>query len=103
MIIKKKLNQFPFINLIFKIINRLIQIVGSISLLIIIFLIFYYFNSGMYERYKPLMLLKKVDDVIINKYFGFSFFEIDDYISQNINSLKFVFYKNDLENVGIKN
>ena len=102
MIIKKKLNQFPFINLILKIINRLIQIVGSISLLIIIFLIFYYFNSGMYERYKPLMLLKKVDDVIINKYFGFSFFEIDDYISQNINSLKFVFYKNDLENVTLK-
>ena len=56
----------------------------------------------MYERYKPLMLLKKVDDVIINKYFGFSFFEIDDYISQNINSLKFVFYKNDLENVTLK-
>ena len=48
------------------------------------------------------MLLKKVDDVIINKYFGFSFFEIDDYISQNINSLKFVFYKNDLENVTLK-
>ena len=56
----------------------------------------------MYERYKPLMLLKKIDDVIINKYFGFSFFEIDDYISQNINSLKFVFYKNDLENVTLK-
>ena len=72
------------------------------SLLIIIFLTFYYFNSGMYERYKPLMLLKKVDEIIINKYLGFSFFEIDDYISQNINSLKFIFYKNDLENVTLK-
>ena len=102
MIIKKKLNQFPFISLILKIINSLIQIVGSISLLIIIFLIFYYFNSGMYERYKPLMLLKKIDEIIINKYLGFSFFEIDSYISQNINSLKFVFYKNDLENVKLK-
>ena len=56
----------------------------------------------MYERYKPLMLLKKVDEIIINKYLGFSFFEIDDYISQNINSLKFIFYKNDLENVTLK-
>ena len=102
MIIKKKLNQFPFINLILKFINKLIQILGSISLLIIIFLTFYYFNSGMYERYKPLMLLKKVDEIIINKYLGFSFFEIDDYISQNINSLKFIFYKNDLENVTLK-
>ncbi|MDC0233626.1 hypothetical protein OAJ76_01360 [Candidatus Pelagibacter sp.] len=102
MIIKKKLNQFPFINLILKIISKLIQIIGSISLLIIIFLTFYYFNSGMYERYKPLILLKKVDEIIINKYLGFSFFEIDDYISQNINSLKFIFYKNDLENVTLK-
>ncbi len=102
MIIKKKLNQFPFINLILKFISKLIQILGSMSLLIIIFLTFYYFNSGMYERYKPLMLLKKVDEIIINKYLGFSFFEIDDYISQNINSLKFIFYKNDLENVTLK-
>jgi hypothetical protein len=101
-IIKKRLNQFPLISLILKIINRLIQIIGSISLLIIIFLTFYYFNSGMYERYKPLMLLKKIDKIIINKYLGFSFFEIDDYISQNINSLKFIFYKNDLENVTLK-
>ena len=34
-------------------------------------------------------ILKKIDKIIINKYLGFSFFEIDDYISQNINSLKF--------------
>ena len=80
MIIKKTLNKFPFINLILKFLNRLVQILGSISLLVIILLIFHYFNSGMYERFKPLMMLKKIDKVIIDRYFGFSFFEIDDYI-----------------------
>ncbi len=102
MIIKKKLNKYPFLNIIFTFINKLIQIIGSITLLIIIFLTFYYFNSGMYERYKPFMLLKKIDEVILNKYLGFSFFEIDDYISQNFNSLKFVLFKNDLENITLK-
>ena len=102
MIIKKKLNQFPFVKFIITILNRLIQVIGSISLLIIIFLTFHYFNSGMYERFKPLFLLKKIDKVIIDKYFGFSFFEIDDYISQNFKSLKFIFFENELENVTLK-
>ncbi len=56
----------------------------------------------MYERYKPLLLLKKIDEIIIDKYFGFSFFEIDDYISQNFKSLKFILFKNELENVTLK-
>ena len=102
MIIKKKFNQFPFVKLVLRILNRLIQFLGSVSLLTIILLIFYYFNSGMYERYKPLLLLKKIDEIIIDKYFGFSFFEIDDYISQNFKSLKFILFKNELENVTLK-
>ena len=102
MIVKKKINRFPFVNLIIKFLNRLIQIIGSISLLIIILLVFHYFNSGMYERYKPLTVLKKIDEVIIDKYFGFSFFEIDDYTSHNFKSLKFFLFKNDLENVTLK-
>jgi len=101
-IIKKKFNQFPFVKFVLKILNRLIQFLGSVSLLTIILLIFYYFNSGMYERYKPLLFLKKIDEVIINKYLGFSFFEIDDYISQNFKSLKFILFKNELENVTLK-
>ena len=63
---------------------------------------FYYFNSGMYQRYKPIEVFKKIDKIILYKYLGFSFFEIDDYISQNIKSLKFIIFKNDLENVTLK-
>ena len=102
MIVKKKINRFPFVNLIIRFLNKLIQVIGSISLLIIILLVFYYFNSGMYEKYKPLALLKEIDRVIIDKYFGFSFFEIDDYTSHNFKSLKFFLFKNDLENVTLK-
>jgi len=101
-ILKKKINRFHFVNLFLKFLNRLIQVLGSISLLIIILLVFHYFNSGMYERFKPLTLLKKIDKVIIDKYFGFSFFEIDDYTSHNFKSLKFLLSKNDLENITLK-
>ena len=102
MIIKKKINQFNFLNSIFKLLNRLIQLLGSISLLILIILTFYYFNSGMYERYKPLEVLKKIDKVIIDKYLGFSFFELDDYTSSSFKSLKFIFFQNELEKVTLK-
>ena len=102
MIIKKKLNQIPFLNILIKILNRLIQFLGTISLLVIIFLLFHYFNSGMYERFKPIALIKKIDKVIFDKYLGFSFFEIDDYTSQKIKSLKFILFENELDNIIIK-
>ena len=99
MIIKKKLNQFPVINIITKLLNRLVQILGSITLIVFFLLIFHYFNSGLYERYKPITVLKKIDELIIDKYLGFSFFEIDDYLSNNFRSLKYIILKNELEDV----
>ena len=102
MIIKKKINQFSFVNQILRFLNRLIQIIGSISLLIIVLSVFYYFKSGMYDSYKPLIFLKKIDKIIFDKYLGFSFFELDDYFSQNFRSLKYLIFKNELENVTLK-
>jgi hypothetical protein len=101
-IIKKKLNQFPFINLLKLIFLRLILITGTLTLLLITLLIFYYLNSGMYERYKPLSALKKIDQVVVSKYLGFSFLKIDDYLQKKFKSLKFIIFKNDLSNVTIK-
>jgi len=101
-ILKKKINRLPYLGFIKKCLNRLIQFLGSLSLLLIFILLFYYFNSGMYDRFKPLIILKKIDRVIIDKYFGFSFFEIDDYTSQSLKSLKFLIFNNNLETVTLK-
>ena len=94
-----KLNNFPLLNLILRVLNRLIQIIGSISLLIIILLVFHYFNSGMYVKYKPVTLIKKIDKIIFDRYFGFSIFEIDEYSHYKIKSLKFIFSNNELEKI----
>ena len=56
----------------------------------------------MYERFKPIPLIKKIDKVILNKYLGFSIFEIDDYIKIKLISSKYFFINNDFENVVIK-
>ena len=98
----KKLNQFKLVRILGKILKKLIFILGVISLIIILILSFYYFDSGMYDRYKPLLLLKKINDKIIYKYFGFDFYKIDKYFNQNIKSLKYLIADNDLENLSIK-
>ncbi len=95
----KKLDNFPFLKLILKVLNKLIQILGSIFLLIIILLVFHYYSSGMYVKYKPVTLFKKIDKIIFDRYFGFSFFEIDKYSYYKFKSLKYIFSKNELEEV----
>ena len=67
-----------------RILNRLIKVLGSISLLIIILLAFHYFNSGMYEKYKPLTVLKKIDQVIFPKLFPEEVEGAKAFVSQEI-------------------
>ena len=101
MILKKKKNKISFINSFLKIIKILIFSLGTLTLSSLVILIFFYFQSGMYERYKPYLALKKVDQVIFYKYLGFSFLEIDDYLINSIRSLKFILFSNELENTKI--
>jgi len=101
-IIQKKTKKFSIITFLKKSIFKIIFTIGSISLIILLFLIFYYFNSGTYHSFKPLSLIKKIDQVIFDKYLGFSFFKLDDYIKNEIKSLKFLIFNNNLENVVIK-
>ena len=75
---------------------------GVISLLFIILLVGYYYNSGMHERFKPIPLIKKIDKIILDKYLGFSIFEISNYAKIKFISLKYIFINNNFENVTIK-
>ena len=102
MIIKKKINQLKSFNIFKNIIYKLIFSIGILSILLIIFFTFYYVSSGMYQRFSPINLIKKADKVILNKYLGFSIYEIDDYLSIKFSLLKYQFIKNKLENVTIR-
>ncbi len=101
MIIKPKKNYFPFIQLLKKLISKIIFFLGSLTLLLFLLTTIYYLNSGMYHSYKPLALFKKIDDVILDKHLGFSFFKLNDYLKNEIKSLKFIIFGNELENVVI--
>ena len=62
---------------------------------------FYYLSSGLYNQYKPKVVLEKIDNQILYRYFGFSFFKLDDYLINGVKSLKFKILGNQLENIVI--
>ncbi len=102
MIIIKKKIKIPFLNLIKKILSKLIFFTGIITIISFLFITSYYFSSGMYQRFKPPLLFQKIDKIIFNKYLGFSIFKFDDYLQIKLSSLKYLFFKNKLENLNIK-
>ena len=102
MIIKKNINKIPFLEKIKKAISKLIFITGVGTILLIISIFGYYYTSGMSDRYNPYALIKKIDQVVLDRQLGFSIFEIDDYINIKLMSLKFIFIKNKLEDISIE-
>ena len=100
MIIKK--NNYGF--LVTKILESLSKLIFLIGILVSIFsftILLYYFSSGLSDRYPFFSLIKKVDKVILQKYVGFSLYEIDDYLKTRIQVAKHLIIKNDLENVSL--
>ena len=102
MIIKKNINKIPFLIEIRKALSKLIFISGVGTILLIISIFGYYYTSGVSDRHNPYTLIKKFDQKILDKHLGFSIFEIDDYINIKLISLKFIFIKNELENIRIE-
>ena len=102
MILNKKAKNENFFKITKKVFSKFIYFIGLITFLITVTLIGYYYNSGMYERFKPIPLIKKIDKIILEKYLGVSIFEIDDYLKIKFTSLKYVFLNNKLENIVIK-
>jgi hypothetical protein len=101
-IIKKNINKIPFLIEIRKALSKLIFISGVGTILLIISIFGYYYTSGVSDRHNPYELIKKFDQIILDKHLGFSIFEIDDYINIKLISLKFIFIKNKLENIRIE-
>lgn len=102
MIFKKKKIEIPFFKTIKYIILKIVFITGIISIVLILSFVGYYYSSGMHERFKPYALIKKIDKVILDKYLGFSIFEINDYIDLKFQSFKYIFIQNKFENITIK-
>ena len=102
MIIKNNTYRISLINKVKRIVSKLIFFIGIATVLLFSGVIFYYYNSGMSDRYNPYSLIKKIDQVILDKYIGFSIFEIDDYLKIKLKLLKFILIKNKLENISIE-
>ena len=62
MILNKKAKNKNFFKIIKKVFSKFIYFIGLATCLITIILIGYYYSSGMHERFKPIPLIKKVDE-----------------------------------------
>ena len=102
MILKKNLISLNILKIAKKLFSKLIYFIGMVSFLTATLMIGYYYSSGMHERFKPIPLIKKIDEVILKKYIGLSIFELDDYLKIKFISFKYLFLKNELENVTIR-
>ncbi len=99
MIIKKKeITYKPLIKLR-KLFSKIFLSLGVLSFLFFLIIVTYYFSSGMSKRFPPLQFIKNVDRVILDRYIGFSLFKIDDYFKIKINNFKYLFIKNELDNI----
>ena len=101
MIIKNRIKNLPFVSFFRALFSKIIISLGVFSLLTIIFVLFYYFSSGMHARFNPSLVIKEVNTNILNKYLGFNIYEIDDYFLNRIYKLKYTFVENELENIKI--
>ena len=77
-LINKK-HSFKYLKMMLKIFSKIIYSLGLLSLSLLIVIFIYYNNSGIKENFPPKKFFKKIDNIIIDRYLGFSFFEIDDY------------------------
>tara|TARA_B100001029_G_C15060131_1_gene457704 strand:+ start:853 stop:3393 length:2541 start_codon:yes stop_codon:yes gene_type:complete len=100
-ILKNQIRKIPLINFIKSFFSKIIFILGAISLISIFLVAIYYFSSGMKSRFSPSMVLSEVNENIFDKYLGFNIYKIDDYIINNIYSIKYWFVQNKLENASI--
>ena len=99
MIIKKKEIAYKTLKKLRNLFSKIFLLLGVISFLFVLIIVTYYFSSGMSKRFPPLQFIKNVDRVILDRYIGFSFFRIDDYFKIKINNFKYLFIKNELDNI----
>lgn len=100
MILKKK--NYDFLSTsILGYLSKLIFLIGIVVSFFFFIILIYYYSSGLSDRYPFFSLIKKVDKVILQKYVGFSLYEIDDYFKTRINVAKHLIVKNNLENLSL--
>jgi hypothetical protein len=100
-VILKKKNYGSLATKILEYLSRLIFLIGILVSIFFFTILVYYFSSGLSDRYPFFSLIKKVDKVILQKYVGFSLYEIDDYLKNRIDVVKHLFIKNNLKNVSL--
>lgn len=99
MIFKKKILQARYLSLLLKFIHKLIFYLGSISLIILLSIVIYYYSSGINKLFTPYALLQQINNKILNKYVGLDLNNIPEYFKILQMNITRQFTTNELQNV----
>ncbi len=99
MIYKKKILEIKFLKVLLNFFKKIIFSVGMLSFILMIWIIIYYFSSGLSKSYSPFNVVMQLNDKVFKRYVGFDLRNTLNYLEIiNLNILS-NFTSNKLENV----
>ena len=99
MIYKKKILEIKFLKVLFNFFKKIIFSLGILSFILMIWIIVYYFSSGLSKSYSPFNLVMQLNDKVFKRYVGFDLRNTLNYLEIiNLNIIN-NFTSNKLENV----
>ena len=99
MIYKKKILEIKFLKVLFNFFKKIIFSLGMLSFILMIWIIVYYFSSGLSKSYSPFNLVMQLNDKVFKRYVGFDLRNTLNYLEIiNLNIIN-NFTSNKLENV----
>tara|TARA_Y100000389_G_scaffold3743_1_gene3573 strand:- start:7054 stop:9618 length:2565 start_codon:yes stop_codon:yes gene_type:complete len=99
LLIKNKNFKNKYILITKYFLNSFFKILGFISFISILIILFFYFSSGMSQRYGAKIFFNKINKVIFNRYLGFDFNKLDQYIDVLMIKTKTLIIKPKIENI----
>ena len=102
MILKKKFINTKFFYYLSIYLKKFIFLFGSLSLILTLLIILYYFSSGLNRKFTPLGLFLQINDKVLTKYIGFDFRLLEDYLDIFSLNLTKNFRSNGLQNYYLK-
>ena len=99
MIYKKKILEIKFLKVLFNFFKKIIFGIGILSSILMIWIIIYYFSSGLSKSYSPFNVFMQLNDKVFNRYVGLDLRNTLNYLEIiNLNIIN-NFTSNKLENV----
>ena len=95
--IDKKNYFILYIKVLKKIFNFLIYVIGFLFFILFVIILYFYISSNIYISHSPKQIFLKFNDIILDRYLGFNFFNTKEYFTIYKDRLFFSFKENKID------